>query len=104
MKELDAKPVPSLREVRNAIQERQIDRRPADFWGGDRSARSAGGMQRTTERLARKTLEFATEAVESLGAPILTREQKRQGQIADRERRIAAEDAERQRRSHDRDR
>lgn len=107
MKPLDGKPMESVWATRRAIEERRIqgiDPRP--YRGNpsfvvnrtlrevENRATQALKMTDRVTRLAKpaeKVLSFAGDAIESLFAPKLTPEQKRDGEIAARRRAIEAE-------------
>ncbi len=89
------------------VQPREFDRRLAfDLRRITHNVRyvASVGLDRAERagRAAGKIFEFGAKAFESLFAPILTPAQKQMGEIAERERRIAAEQARRQR-SYDRE-
>ena len=103
----------SLRTTQMEVEEERIkgiDPKPRGWHGRSsrgKDTRLPGRINRSAERVAGKTLEFAAGAVESFFARSLTPQEKERGRIADLERQLAAEAAERQRQldsSHGRDR
>jgi hypothetical protein len=110
MKPLDSDhSIPALHEVRRELENAREspDPRPTGRLGlpdRGRDVLPPRRLNRTAERAAGKMLELAASAVESFLAPVLTREQKIDGRVADHERRMAAEEAERLRRQNYRER
>lgn len=110
MSKLDTKPMPSLREVQNAVDEKrlkEIDPTPRDF--GRTNGRPSGGpvlgrVGRATERVLAQTLDWAAGGFESLFSPKITPEDRRLAEVQEHEQQLAAERAERQRNAGGRDR
>jgi hypothetical protein len=110
MSKLDAKPMPTLREVQNAVDEKrlkEIDPTPHDFGrtNGRPNARPVlGRAARATERVLAQTLDWAAGAFESLFSPKVTPEERRLAEVQQHEQQLAAERAERHRNGGGRDR
>jgi hypothetical protein len=103
MSKLDQKPMPSLREVQNAVDERrfkEIDASPRDFEptnGRPGFGPVLGRVRRGTERAMAQAFDRAAGGFESLFSPKVTPEERRLAEVQEHEQQIAAERAERQR-------
>jgi hypothetical protein len=107
MKPLDSdKTIPALYEIRRKLEsERGLpDPRPTGWMGESYPGHLAQGVTRVAERAAGKVLEAAADAIESLFAPRLTPEQRREAEIVQQERRHLENLASQERRAYDRER
>ena len=111
MAALDQKPMPSLREVQNAVQEKRQKEIVADQRNGPTTT-GAGfrlpGSLRRTNRIAKKvigqSLVWVANAFESLLAQSVSPEERQLAAVLEHEKQAAAQRAERQRGGYDRGR
>jgi hypothetical protein len=106
MKPLDSdKTIPALHEIRRRLEaERGLpETRPTGRMGEPHPGHLSRGGSRVAERAAGKVLDAAADAIESLFAPRLTPEQRREAEIVEQERKHLADLASRERR-YDRER
>jgi MobA/MobL family len=105
---LDQTPMPSLRQVQNAVHEKrmqEIDPASRGFTATDLRTRSAGSLRRTrrvAERVAGQTLDFVATAFETLFTRTITPEERQLAAVLDHERQVAIERRERQHSNYDR--
>jgi hypothetical protein len=110
MSKLDQTPMPSLRQVQNAVHEKrmqEIDPAPRGFPATNLRTRSAGSLRRTgrvAERVAGRTLEFVATAFETLFTRTISPEERQLAAVLDHERQVAIERRERQHSSYGRER
>ena len=103
MSKLDQKPMPSLREVQNAVDEKRLkemDASPRDFGptnGRPGFGRALGRVGRATERAVAQAFDGAAGGFESLFSPKVTPEERRLAEVQEHEQQLAAERAERRR-------
>jgi hypothetical protein len=103
MSKLDAKPMPTLREVENAVHEKrmkEVDASPRDIEPTNRRlgfGTVLGRVRRGTERAMAQAFDRAAGGFESLFAPKITPEERRLAEVQEHEQQLAAERAERQR-------
>ena len=108
MSALDQKPMPSLREAQNAVEEKRQREIAAAETGGLEPPRSRTVLRdtlRITGRTARKIVGmpfvFVANAFESLFSTSTSPEERELGAVLEHERKIAVERAERQRGGYD---
>jgi hypothetical protein len=110
MSTLDKKPMPSLREVQNAVDEKrlkEIDPTPQDFGRADGRpgvGATLGRVGRAAGRIVAKELDGLAGAFESLFSPKITPEERRLAEVLEHDKQLAAERAERHRSGGGRDR
>jgi hypothetical protein len=110
MSKIDGKPLPSLREALNAVQEKRqkdIELREKNGRNDGASHRGASlgrGVTRGAEKIATAPVLALADAFESLFAPKLSPEEKRLAEVMEHDRQLAAERAERHRDQGGRDR
>jgi hypothetical protein len=103
MSKLDAKPMPTLREVENAVHEKrmkEMDASPRDIEPTNRRLGFGpvlGRVRRGTERAMAQAFDRAAGGFESLFAPKITPEERRLAEVQEHEQQLAADRAERQR-------
>lgn len=110
MSKLDAKPMPTLREVQNAVDEKRLKElypRPDGFAATNLRTGIGPVLRpavRTAGRIIAKPLDWAAGAFESLFSPKVTPEERRLAEVMEHEQQLAAERAERHRNGGGRDR
>jgi hypothetical protein len=110
MSKLDQTPMPSLRQVQNAVHEKrmqEIDPASRGFTTTNLRTRSPGSLRRTrrlAERVAGQTLEFVATAFETLFTRTISPEERQLAAVLDHERQVAIERHKRQHSGYERER
>lgn len=104
---LDSRPVQSLREAQNVVEERRIEQAVRDQKTGRSSAPTISDQPlglRAASRSLRKALDFVIGPAEAIFAPTMTPEERKLTEVQERARRAADEQAMRHRRNNERER